>query len=74
LTNSQEDSQGFELVKDGSTTITIRFTTPVPMGGIQLIAYAEADGLIMIDRIYYLSFLLNHLKNFLQEIGQLLLI
>jgi len=44
------------------------------MGGIQLISYAEADGLIMIDRIYYLSFLLNHLKYFLQEIGQLLLI
>jgi len=50
LTNSQEDSQGFELVKDGSTIVQIRFSSPVPAGGITLIAYAEADGLILIDR------------------------
>lgn len=49
LTNSQEDSQGFELVKDGSTTVMIRFSSPVPAGGITLIAYAESDGLILID-------------------------
>lgn len=50
LTNSQEDSQAFELIKDGSTTVTIRFTNSVPEGGVQLIAYAESDGLILIDR------------------------
>lgn len=50
LTNSQEDSQGFELIKDGSTTVNIRFKTPVPANGITLIAYAESDGLVLIDR------------------------
>lgn len=52
LTNSQEDSNGFELVKDGSTTINIRFNSAVPAGGLQLIAYAECDGLILIDSIF----------------------
>jgi hypothetical protein len=50
LTNAQEDSPGFELVKDGTTSVHIRFSADVPAEGIQLIAYAEADGLILIDR------------------------
>lgn len=50
LTNSQEDSQGFELVKDGCTSVHIRFSTAVPANGITLVAYAEMDGLILIDR------------------------
>jgi hypothetical protein len=54
LTNSQEDTQGFELVKDGTTSVHISFASPVPAGGISLIAYAECDGLILIDRKFSL--------------------
>ena len=50
LTNAQEESPGFELVKDGCTSVHIRFSAEVPAEGIQLVAYAEADGLILIDR------------------------
>jgi hypothetical protein len=72
LTNSQEDSEGFELVKDGCTSVEIRFSTPVPAGGVTLIAYAEADGLILIDR-EFLYYFMNHF-NFFQEIELLHLI
>ena len=44
MTNAQEESPGFELVKDGATVVTIRFDSPVPAGGVQIIAYAESDG------------------------------
>lgn len=74
LTNSQEDSNGFELVKDGSTTVTIRFNSAVPGDGIQLIAYAETDGLILIDRnshFYYFIYSENNFYTF-KEIVQLL--
>jgi hypothetical protein len=37
LTNAQEDSPGFELIKDGTTAINIRFGSAVPSGGIQLV-------------------------------------
>lgn len=57
LTNSQEDSTGFELIKDGCTTVNIRFNSPVPDKGLQLIAYAECDGLILIDSIIYFPFI-----------------
>lgn len=50
MTNSQEDTPGFELIKDGSTIVTIYFKEPVPAGGLQLIAYAENDGLVNIDQ------------------------
>jgi hypothetical protein len=60
LTNSQEDSQGFELVKDGTTSVHIRFGSAVPAGGVTLIAYAECDGLILIDRLFSLPFGMNH--------------
>lgn len=50
MTNSQEDTPGFELLKDGSTIININFAKKVPEGGLQLIAYAETDGLVNIDQ------------------------
>uniref|UniRef100_A0A183C5T1 BPI2 domain-containing protein n=1 Tax=Globodera pallida TaxID=36090 RepID=A0A183C5T1_GLOPA len=50
MTNSQEDSPGFELIKEGCTAVNIRFSEPVPPEGVTLIAYGEADGLILIDR------------------------
>jgi len=64
LTNSQEDSEGFELVKDGCTSVEIRFSSPVPAGGITLIAYAEADGLILIDREYPYYFMIHFIYFF----------
>ena len=54
LTNGQEDTSGFELVKDGSTAVMIRFAKAVPSEGVTLIAYAETDGLILIDRENFL--------------------
>ena len=50
MTNAQEDSPGFELIKEGCTAVNIRFAEAVPTEGVTLIAYAEADGLILIDR------------------------
>ncbi|KAL3112276.1 hypothetical protein niasHT_013295 [Heterodera trifolii] len=50
MTNSQEDSPGFELIKEGCTAVNIRFAEVVPNEGVTLIAYAESDGLILIDR------------------------
>ncbi|KAL3078626.1 hypothetical protein niasHT_035109 [Heterodera trifolii] len=50
MTNAQEDSPGFELIKEGCTAVNIRFAEAVPNEGVTLIAYAEADGLILIDR------------------------
>ncbi|KAL3119578.1 hypothetical protein niasHT_010164 [Heterodera trifolii] len=50
MTNSQEDSPGFELIKEGCTAVNIRFAEAVPNEGVTLIAYAESDGLILIDR------------------------
>lgn len=64
LTNSQQDSEGFELVKDGATTVQIRFSSPVPAGGITMIAYSESDGLILIDSIYkFILMILIFFKN-----------
>ncbi|KAL3093733.1 hypothetical protein niasHS_006295 [Heterodera schachtii] len=50
MTNAQEDSPGFELIKEGCTAVNIRFAEAVPNEGVTLIAYAESDGLILIDR------------------------
>jgi hypothetical protein len=44
ILSAQEESPGFELVKDGCTIVTVRFSEAVPAGGIQMIAYAESDG------------------------------
>ena len=50
LTNSMENDPCFELIRDGTVGLDIKFNTPVPAGGIILIAYAEVDSLMMIDR------------------------
>jgi hypothetical protein len=50
LTNSMENEPCFELIKDGTVAVTIHFSEPVPAGGLILVAYAEADALLMIDR------------------------
>jgi hypothetical protein len=50
LTNSMENESSFELIKDGVTGITIKFAQPVKDGGYTLIAYAECDALLLVDR------------------------
>uniref|UniRef100_A0A914NMD2 Uncharacterized protein n=1 Tax=Meloidogyne incognita TaxID=6306 RepID=A0A914NMD2_MELIC len=51
LTNSGEDQGGtFDLIKNGTTAVNIKFSKPVPDGGIMLIVMGEADSLIMLDK------------------------
>ena len=50
LTNSMENDPCFELIKDGTTAINIKFSSEIPAGGVTLIAYAEVDAMMMIDR------------------------
>ena len=51
LTNSGEQNPCFDLISEGATNINIKFNNPVPGGGIVLIALAEFDSLIYIDRL-----------------------
>ncbi|KAL3107686.1 hypothetical protein niasHT_011699 [Heterodera trifolii] len=44
MTNAQEDSPGFELIKEGCTAVNIRFAEAVPNEGVTLIAYADMSG------------------------------
>ena len=51
LTNSMEDHPGcYELIKNGTTSIHIKFSNAVPAGGLVLIVLAEVDSLFMIDK------------------------
>lgn len=49
LTSSLEDEPGFDLLKTGATTLIIKFDKDVPIGGYELIIYAEYDGLLLVD-------------------------
>uniref|UniRef100_A0A7E4VS53 Integrase catalytic domain-containing protein n=1 Tax=Panagrellus redivivus TaxID=6233 RepID=A0A7E4VS53_PANRE len=49
LTASQEETSGFELVQNGSTDIRLEFSTPVPVGGLELVVMAEFDQILSID-------------------------
>ena len=51
LTNSGEQNPCFDLITEGSTNLNIKFSQPVPAGGIILIALAEFDSLIYIDKL-----------------------
>lgn len=50
LTNSMENDPCFELIKDGTVAVNIKFNEVVPAGGLILVAYGESDALLMIDR------------------------
>nr|CAD2206664.1 unnamed protein product [Meloidogyne enterolobii] len=51
LTNSGEDNGGtFDLIKNGSTAVNIKFSQAVPEGGVMLIVMGETDALIMLDK------------------------
>lgn len=50
LTNSMEDNgEVFDLIKNGTTSIDLKFSRPVPAGGIVLVALGEVDSLLMLD-------------------------
>ena len=50
LTNSQETDNCFELIKSGTTSVQINFSSPVPAGGLAMIIYGEHDGMIICDK------------------------
>lgn len=50
LTNSMENDPCFELIKDGTVAVNIKFNDAVPAGGLIMVAYAETDALLMIDK------------------------
>lgn len=50
LTNSLEDDQCFDLIKNGTSAVNIKFNTAIPSGGVTLIAMGEVDALIMMDK------------------------
>jgi hypothetical protein len=51
LTNSGDDQAGlFDLIKNGTTSVQIKFNAAVPAGGITMIVLGEMDSLIMLDK------------------------
>lgn len=51
MTNSGEDEAGmFDLIKNGTTSMNIKFSSPVPEGGIMLVCMLEMDSLLMVDK------------------------
>jgi hypothetical protein len=51
MTNSGEDEAGmFDLIKNGTTSVNIKFSSPVPEGGIMLVCMLEMDSLLMVDK------------------------
>jgi hypothetical protein len=51
LTNSGDDQGGiFDLIKNGTTAVDIKFNTAVPAGGLILVVFAEIDSILMLDR------------------------
>lgn len=51
LTNDLLNSPTFDLIKQGTTSILIRFASPVRARGIHLLAYGELDSLMMLDKV-----------------------
>ena len=50
LSPDSSDDSHWELIQEGSTVIRMTFRNPIPQGGVKLIAVAEFDNLITIDR------------------------
>ena len=51
LTNSGDDQPGlFDLIRNGTTAVSIKFAKPVPADGVELIAMGEADTLLLLDK------------------------
>ncbi|KAL3096550.1 hypothetical protein niasHT_025072 [Heterodera trifolii] len=48
LTNSGDDQAAlFDLIKNGTTAVSIKFNQPVPAGGIMLVVMGECDSLVI---------------------------
>ena len=50
MSPTEDDVADWELVKNGATSVRIHFSKPIPDGGVEVIVYAEFDGLITIDQ------------------------
>nr|CAD2159608.1 unnamed protein product [Meloidogyne enterolobii] len=51
MTNSGDDHGGlFDLIRNGTTSVNIKFSNQVPDGGLMLIVMGEADSLLMLDK------------------------
>ncbi|KAL3095775.1 hypothetical protein niasHT_024071 [Heterodera trifolii] len=49
LTSTLDDSCGFELLRSGTTNVRATFNSPIPLGGVEMIALGEFDQMIMVD-------------------------
>ena len=50
MTPLLDDSESFELIEQGTTTLKLKFSKPVPEGGVCVIALAEFDQLLSLDQ------------------------
>jgi hypothetical protein len=51
LTNSGENQGGvFDLIKSGTTSVSMNFSAPIPAGGVTLIVMGEFDSILMMDK------------------------
>ncbi|KAH7675872.1 Protein F19G12.2 [Aphelenchoides avenae] len=49
LSDSDDNSSTFDLVRTGSTSVNVKFSEPVPSGGIYMIVYGERHSLLLLD-------------------------
>jgi hypothetical protein len=49
MTSTMEDSTEFEVVKNGTTTIKVRFRKEVPEHGLEMVVFGEFDSVITIS-------------------------
>ncbi|KAL3072230.1 hypothetical protein niasHT_035491 [Heterodera trifolii] len=51
LTSSGDDQAAlFDLIRNGTTAVSIKFNQAVPAGGIMLVVMGECDSLVMLDK------------------------
>lgn len=50
MTPLLDDSESFELIEQGTTTLKLKFSKPIPEGGVCVIVLAEFDQLLSVDQ------------------------
>lgn len=55
MTSTLEDSAGFELIRNGTTTLKVRFKTAIPDQGYEMIVWGEFDHILSINADRVLS-------------------
>ena len=50
LSPDAADDAHWELLREGTTTVNIKFANPIPQNGAYLIVLAEFDNLLTVDR------------------------